>query len=112
MGIGNKDPVLLRTTRYQPSPSNAAVIEAQSLHLIRIIDISQIDEDRGFQQLFDVHKIQTPKLIPLCRQDQRIRPPGHIIGIFSELYPGRTALASSMAAGSNAFTLAPMSKRP
>jgi hypothetical protein len=35
------------------SPSYATIIKPQSFHLIRIVDISQIDEDRAFQQILD-----------------------------------------------------------
>jgi len=48
MSIGDKNPILSGPSQCQPSPSNAAVIEPQPPHLIRVIDISQIDEDRGF----------------------------------------------------------------
>ena len=48
MRIGDKNPILSGPSQYQPSPSNATIIEPQPPHLIRVIDISQIDEDRSF----------------------------------------------------------------
>ena len=52
-----------------PLPSHAAVVKPQSSHLFWIVDISQIDEDRGLQQSLDALEIQPSKLIPFCHQN-------------------------------------------
>ena len=66
MRIGDKNPILSGPSQYPPSPSNATIIKPQPPHLIRVINISQIDEEWGFEQPFDALKIQTAELIPLC----------------------------------------------
>jgi hypothetical protein len=52
--------------------------------LTRIVNISEIDEDRRLQQTLDPLEIEATKLIPLRRQDQGIATLGHIIGILAE----------------------------
>ena len=66
------------------SPPHTAIVKSQAFHLIGVVNISEIDKDRGFQEAFDLLEIQPTKLIPFRRQDQGITPLGHIIGILSK----------------------------
>ena len=48
MRIRNKNPILSGPSQTSPSPSHATVVKAQTPHLIRVVDISQVDENRTF----------------------------------------------------------------
>jgi hypothetical protein len=49
MSVGNKKPVLFGANQcVSPSPPHTAIVESQALHLIGIINVSEIDKDGGF----------------------------------------------------------------
>ncbi len=57
MRIGNKNPILSGPSQTSPSPSYTTVVESQAPHLIWVIYISQVDEDRTFQQSLNALEI-------------------------------------------------------
>src|SRR6516164_3180948 len=52
--------------------ADAEIREARRGHLLRLVDVAQIDYQRARQQGFDAAQIERAELIPFSQQDQRI----------------------------------------
>src|SRR6185312_11258955 len=55
-------------------PSDRIVFEPQTLEIVRVVNISAVENYRNLEQLFNSLKIRPAKLIPF-RQDQQRRSP-------------------------------------
>ena len=62
-------------------------------HVLRVVDVAQIDHDRRGESRFDAIEIERAKRIPFGHDDQRVGLVAAGIGIEKKVRPSRTRRA-------------------
>src|SRR5215471_1862879 len=65
--------------------ADAAVDEAQAAHLRRVVQVPAVHDDRPAHQALELLHVQLLELIPLRHDHDRVRAPGHALGVAAVL---------------------------
>src|SRR5580704_1097898 len=59
-------------TRMGSDASDRVVREAERAHLLRVVEVATVDQDRALQRLFDPPEIRVAVLVPVGDDDERV----------------------------------------
>src|SRR5580700_5160112 len=87
--------------------ADAVILEAGGAHLLRPVDVAQIDDERPVEELPHPPEVEGAERVPFGDQDQRVGAFHGFVGIGAVVDLGISLFASAMPSGSKARTLAP-----